>query len=47
LGVGIELGFGSWNLGFDVIEITETAARKIRSLMSKQGIADGGLRVGV
>ena len=29
------------------IEICETAARKIRTLMSKQGISDGGLRVGV
>ena len=30
-----------------MIEITETAARKIRSLMAKQGITEGGLRVGV
>jgi iron-sulfur cluster assembly protein len=30
-----------------VIEMTETAARKIRTLMAKQGIDDGGLRVGV
>ena len=30
-----------------MIEISETAARKIRTLMSKQGISDGGLRVGV
>jgi iron-sulfur cluster assembly protein len=30
-----------------MIEITETASRKIRNLMSKQGIVDGGLRVGV
>jgi iron-sulfur cluster assembly protein len=30
-----------------MIEITETAARKIRTLMAKQGIEDGGLRVGV
>jgi iron-sulfur cluster assembly protein len=30
-----------------VIQITETAARKIRTLMAKQGISDGGLRVGV
>jgi iron-sulfur cluster assembly protein len=30
-----------------MIEISETAARKIQSLMSKQGISDGGLRVGV
>lgn len=29
------------------IEISETAAKKIRSLMAKQGISDGGLRVGV
>jgi iron-sulfur cluster assembly protein len=30
-----------------MIEITETAAKKIRSLMAKQGITEGGLRVGV
>ena len=30
-----------------MIEISETAARKIRSLMAKQGITEGGLRVGV
>jgi len=30
-----------------MITITETAAKKIRSLMAKQGITDGGLRVGV
>ncbi len=30
-----------------MIEITETAAKKIRSLMAKQGISEGGLRVGV
>src|SRR3954462_6391468 len=30
-----------------MIEITETAARKIRTLMAKQGIDEGGLRVGV
>ncbi len=30
-----------------MITITETAAKKIRALMAKQGIADGGLRVGV
>src|SRR6187200_3322590 len=30
-----------------MIQISETAARKIQSLMSKQGISDGGLRVGV
>src|SRR5439155_21938139 len=31
----------------DMIEITETAARQIRTLMAKQGIDEGGLRVGV
>ena len=30
-----------------MIEISETAAKKIRTLMAKQGIAEGGLRVGV
>ena len=30
-----------------MIEISEGAARKIRTLMTKQGIHDGGLRVGV
>src|SRR3954468_22332825 len=30
-----------------MIEISETAARKIRTLMAKQGISEGGLRVGV
>src|SRR6267154_5610346 len=30
-----------------MIQISETAARKIRTLMSKQGIEEGGLRVGV
>jgi iron-sulfur cluster assembly protein len=30
-----------------MIQISETAARKIQSLMAKQGIDDGGLRVGV
>src|SRR6187431_3366604 len=30
-----------------MIQMTETAARKIKSLMAKQGITDGGLRVGV
>jgi iron-sulfur cluster assembly protein len=30
-----------------MIEISETAAKKIRALMAKQGIVDGGLRVGV
>jgi len=30
-----------------MIEITETAARKIRTLMAKQNVSEGGLRVGV
>jgi iron-sulfur cluster assembly protein len=30
-----------------MIEISDTAARKIRTLMATQGIDDGGLRVGV
>ena len=30
-----------------MIEITETASRKIRTLMAKQGLDEGGLRVGV
>ena len=30
-----------------MIQISETAAKKIRTLMAKQGIEDGGLRVGV
>ena len=30
-----------------MIAITETAARKIKTLMAKQGITEGGLRVGV
>ena len=30
-----------------MIEITPGAAEKIKSLMSKQGISEGGLRVGV
>ena len=30
-----------------MIQISEGAARKIRTLMAKQGIDDGGLRVGV
>src|SRR3990170_2364682 len=30
-----------------MIEITATAAKKIRTLMSKQGIDEGGLRVGI
>jgi len=31
----------------DAIQITDVAARKIRALMAKQGINEGGLRVGV
>ena len=30
-----------------MIEISDGAARKIRTLMAKQGITEGGLRVGV
>ena len=30
-----------------MIQITPSAAEKIQSLMAKQGISDGGLRVGV
>jgi iron-sulfur cluster assembly protein len=30
-----------------MIQISETAAKKIKSLMAKQGITEGGLRVGV
>src|SRR5262249_28073437 len=30
-----------------MIQISETAAQKIQSLMAKQGINEGGLRVGV
>ena len=30
-----------------MIQISETAAHKIRSLMSREGIDDGGLRVGI
>jgi iron-sulfur cluster assembly protein len=30
-----------------MIQISETAARKIRALMAKQGLVEGGLRVGV
>ena len=30
-----------------MIQISEIAATKIRTLMAKQGISDGGLRVGV
>lgn len=31
----------------NMIQISDVAARKIRTLMEKQGISDGGLRVGV
>jgi iron-sulfur cluster assembly protein len=30
-----------------MIQISETAARQIRTLMAKQGLEEGGLRVGV
>jgi iron-sulfur cluster assembly protein len=30
-----------------MIQISETAAQKIRTLMAKQGVIEGGLRVGV
>ena len=30
-----------------MITVTETAAKRIRMLMAKQGITDGGLRVGI
>jgi iron-sulfur cluster assembly protein len=30
-----------------MIQVTETAAKRIRTLMAKQGITDGGLRVGI
>jgi iron-sulfur cluster assembly protein len=30
-----------------MIEITETAARQIRTLMAKQGVSEGGLRVAI
>jgi iron-sulfur cluster assembly protein len=30
-----------------MIEISQTAAQKIRSLMAKEGISEGGLRVGI
>jgi iron-sulfur cluster assembly protein len=29
------------------IQVTETAAKRIKMLMAKQGLVDGGLRVGV
>ena len=39
------MGIEHWAL--KMIEISEGAAQKIQSLMAKQGIHDGGLRVGV
>jgi iron-sulfur cluster assembly protein len=30
-----------------MIQVTETAAKRIRMLMDKQGLAEGGLRVGI
>jgi len=30
-----------------MIEITETAAHQIRTLMAKQGVSEGGLRVAI
>ena len=30
-----------------MIQITDAAAQRIRTLMAKQGVVDGGLRVGV
>src|SRR5215813_13462158 len=30
-----------------MIQISETAAKKIKSLMAKQGVSEGGLRVGI
>jgi iron-sulfur cluster assembly protein len=30
-----------------MIQVTETAAKRIKSLMAKQGLAEGGLRVGI
>src|SRR5262245_29770508 len=41
----VESGFEPDEL--EMIQISETAAKKIKSLMAKQGITDGGLRVGV
>jgi len=42
------LGIEHRALGIEtMIQITETAAQKIQTLMAKQGIDDGGLRVGV
>jgi iron-sulfur cluster assembly protein len=41
------LGIEHRALSVAMIQISEGAARKIQSLMAKQGIRDGGLRVGV
>jgi iron-sulfur cluster assembly protein len=30
-----------------MIQVTETAAKRIKTLMAKQGLAEGGLRVGI
>jgi iron-sulfur cluster assembly protein len=30
-----------------MIQVTETAAKRIKMLMAKQGLAEGGLRVGI
>ncbi len=30
-----------------MIQVTETAAKRIRTLMAKQGLTEGGLRVGI
>jgi iron-sulfur cluster assembly protein len=30
-----------------MIQVTETAAKRIKALMTKQGLAEGGLRVGI
>ena len=30
-----------------MIQVTETAAKRIKALMAKQGLAEGGLRVGI
>ena len=32
---------------FVMIQVTETAAKRIKALMAKQGLAEGGLRVGI
>jgi iron-sulfur cluster assembly protein len=41
------LGIRHSEFGIDMIQISDMAAQKIKSLMAKQGISDGGLRVGV